>query len=114
MKRHYVGDPNAKTLRESEAALYVALRERLSAPAFVILYAWLRRFPYDEPDTVHMTAQIDHDSIRGALGLPAKEYVAAVRELRTAEIAKIARVRGRGKMVKIEFKRLQEIADAVN
>lgn len=111
MKRHYIGDPNAKTLRQSEADLYRKLRDRLSAHAFVILYAWLRRFPYDEPDTGHMTAKIDHDKIRAALVFSAREYFAAVQELKKAGLAGFQRVRGLGKLVKIEFAKLQEVAD---
>ncbi len=114
MKRHFVGDPNAKTLAEQKDRIEHALVKLLPPDAYMVFMAWLNRFPMDVIDARRMTADINHAAIAEGLALKVWAYKRAVDAIRKAGLASWVRIRSRGRVVKIDFLKLGDLAHAVD
>ena len=115
MKRHYVGDPNAKTLAEMKDKIEHELVKILPADGYLVFMAWINRFPMDVIDARRMVADINHAAIAEGLGLKFWAYKRAVDSIRKSGFANYVRIRSRGRVVRIQFDKLAELgaADAV-
>jgi hypothetical protein len=115
LKRHFVGDPNAKTVAEMKDKIEHKLVAILPSDAYMVFMAWINRFPQDVIDPRRFVADINHAAIADGLGLRFWAYKKAVDAIRKTGLASYVRIRSRGRVVKIDFPKLAEMgaADAV-
>ena len=112
MKRHFVGDPNAKTIAEMKDRIEHNLVAILPPDGYMVFMAWINRFPQDVIDPRRFVADINHAAVAEGLGLKFWAYKRAVDSILKAGLASRVRIRSRGRVVRIAFDKLKEMGEA--
>jgi hypothetical protein len=111
LKRHFVGDPNSKTIAEMKDRIEHKLVALLPADGYMVFMAWINRFPQDVIDPRRFVADIDHGAVADGLGLKFWAYKRAVDAIIKTGLASRVRIRSRGRVVRIAFDKLKEMGE---